>query len=234
MKKTGEENWIRESIEEKPPKLNEEMWKENRKIMDIINEKTFQSEQRQGRKNRRWCGERRELAKNEVLFSSQQGRIANGSIHQMQALRHLLRQRVRFLTTCRLLALLKIKLILILFLSSYSHLTCFVVHLFAGRACFRLRGSVGLAVSLAIKWPATLPSSATGPSCRRSNYHRSGHWRSSYYGSRPSKSDYCKLSYCRSTHCGSTYCGLSYQKCNINKRQGRYGLLASDHPSSQL
>ena len=47
---------------------------------------------------------------------------------------------------------------------------------------FRLRGSVGLAVGLAIKWPAALPSSAAGPSCRRSSYRRSSHRRSNHRG----------------------------------------------------
>ena len=44
------------------------------------------------------------------------------------------------------------------------HLACFLVRLFAGRPHFHLRSSMGLAVGLAIKWPAALPSSATGPS----------------------------------------------------------------------
>ena len=38
---TEKENRRRESIDEKPPELNEKMWEENRKIIDIINEKTF-------------------------------------------------------------------------------------------------------------------------------------------------------------------------------------------------
>ena len=41
MRETGKENRTRESIDEKPPKLNEEMWEENRKIIDIVDEKTF-------------------------------------------------------------------------------------------------------------------------------------------------------------------------------------------------
>ena len=195
---------------------------------------------------------------NKVLFNSQWGRSANGSIYQMQAPRRSLRHEVRSLATCRLLAPLKTKLIRIPFLSSYPQLMHFIVCLFAGRPCFRLRSSVGLAVGLAIKWPAALLSSATGPSCRRSSYRRSSHWRSSHRGSEPLESDYCKSSYRRSsyrrssyrrsshrrssyrgldisesdyressyrrsTHRGSTNCGMSYQKCNVNKRQGRYG-----------
>ena len=35
---TEEENRIRESIDEKPLELDEEMWKENRKIIDIVDE----------------------------------------------------------------------------------------------------------------------------------------------------------------------------------------------------
>ena len=41
MSKTGEENRTRESIDEKPPELNKEMWEENQKIMDIVDKKTF-------------------------------------------------------------------------------------------------------------------------------------------------------------------------------------------------
>ena len=59
------------SIDEKSPELNEEMWEENRKIMNIVDKKTFQPGKGQRRKNRRWCGERRDLVGNKVLFSSQ-------------------------------------------------------------------------------------------------------------------------------------------------------------------
>ena len=186
--------------------------------MDIVNEKTFQPGQGQGRKNRKWCDERRDLVGNKVLFSSQRGRTANGSIHQMQAPRRSLRQGVRSPATCRLLAPLKTKLTRIPSLSSYPHLTRFVARLFAGRPRFRLRGSVGLAVGLAIKWPAALPSSAAGPSRRRSSYRRSSHRRSSHRGSGPSESDYRESSYRRSTHRGSTHRGLSHQRYDVNKR----------------
>ena len=131
----------------------------------------------------------------------------------MQAPRRSLRQGVRSPATCRFLVLLKTKLTWIPSLLSYPHLTRFVARLFAGRPRFRLRGSVGLAVGLAIKWPAALPSSAAGLSCRRL----------SYYGSGPLESDYRESNYCRSTHCESTHRGLSYQRCNVNKRQGRFG-----------
>ena len=40
--KTEEENWIWESINEKPPELDEKMWEKNQKIINIVNEKTFQ------------------------------------------------------------------------------------------------------------------------------------------------------------------------------------------------
>ena len=79
------------------------------------------------------------------------------------------------------------------------HLARFIAHP-VGCPYFRLRDSVGLAVGLAIKWLAALPSNAVEPSCRRSSYYRS----------RPSESDYRKSSYCRSTHRRSTYRGLSY------------------------
>ena len=92
-----------------------------------------------------------------------------------------------------------------------------------GRPCFRLRGSVGLAVSLAIKWLDALLSSTAGPSHRRLSYYRSSHRRSSHCGSGPSKSDYCEPSYCRSTHYELTYYGLSHQRCDVNKRQGYFG-----------
>ena len=151
MRETGEENRTRESIDEKPPELDEEMWEENRKIMNIVDEKIFQPGQGQERKNRRWCGERRDLVGNKVLLSSQRGRTANGSIHQMQTSRRSLRQGVGSPATCRLLAPLKTGLTQILCLSSYPHLTRFVARLFAGHSCFRLRGSVDLAVGLVIK-----------------------------------------------------------------------------------
>ena len=47
--KTEEENRTRESIDEKPPELDEEMWEENRKIIDIVDEKSFQSRPRVGK-----------------------------------------------------------------------------------------------------------------------------------------------------------------------------------------
>ena len=111
---------------------------------------------------------------------------------------------------------------LFLIASSLSpHLARFIARP-VGRPRFRLRGSVGLVFSLAIKWSATFPSSATRPSCRRSSYRRSSYRRSSHRGSEPFKSDYCESNYCRSTHCGSTHCGLSYWRCNVNKRQGHF------------
>ena len=55
-----EENRRRESIDEKPPELNEEMWEENRKIIDIVDEKTFQPGLRTGKKKPRLM-ERRDL-----------------------------------------------------------------------------------------------------------------------------------------------------------------------------
>ena len=33
---TEEENWRRESIDEKPPELDEEMWEKNQKIVDLL------------------------------------------------------------------------------------------------------------------------------------------------------------------------------------------------------
>ena len=141
----------------------------------------------------------------------------------MQASGRSLRQGVRSPATCRLLAPLKTKLTQISSLSSYPYLMCFVARLFAGRPRFHLRGSVGLAVGLAIKWPAALPSSAAGPSRRRSSYRRSSHRRSSHRGSGPSESDYRESSYRRSTHRGSTHRGLSHQRCDVNKRQGHFG-----------
>ena len=42
LRETGEENRTRESIDKKPPELDIEMCEENRKIIDIVNEKTFQ------------------------------------------------------------------------------------------------------------------------------------------------------------------------------------------------
>ena len=112
---------------------------------------------------------------------------------------------------------------LFLVTSSLSpHLVRFIVHP-VGHPRFRLRGSVGLAVGLAIKWPAALPSSAAGPSRRRSSYCRSSHRRLSHRGSGPSESDYCKSNSRRSTHCGSTHCGLSHRRCDVNKKQGHFG-----------
>ena len=157
------------------------MWEKNQKIMDIVNEKAFQPGQGQGRKNRRWCGERKDSVGNKVLFSFRRGHNANGSIHQIQAPQRSLCQGVRFLATCRLLASLKSKLTRIPSLSSYPHLTRFIVRYFAGCPRFRLRSSLGLAIGLAIKWPDALPSSAARPSRWRSSYCRSSHWRSSHW-----------------------------------------------------
>ena len=178
--------------------------------MDIVDDKTFQPRQGPGRKNRKWCGERRDLVENKVLFSSQWGQIANGFIHQMQAPQRSLCWGVRSLTTCRLLVPLKTKLTWISSLSFYSHLTYFILHLFTGRPRFYLRDSVGLAIGLAIKQPAALPSSIAGPSRWRSSYHRSSHRRSSHCESGSSDSDYRKSNYCKSTHCGSTHRRLSH------------------------
>ena len=128
-----------------------------------------------------------------MLFGFQRGRTANGSIYQMRAPRHFLHQGVRSPATCRLLAPLKTKLTWIPFLSSYPHLTRFVARLLTGRPRFRLRSSVRLAVSLTIKWPAALSSSAGGPSCRRLSYRGLG----------PSKLELL---------------GASHRRCNVNKR----------------
>ena len=89
------------------------------------------------------------------------------------------------------------------------HVARFIVHP-VGPPHFRLKGSVGLAVGLAINWPAALPSSAAGPSRRGSSYYRSSYRRSNHCGLGPSKSDYRESSYRRSTHCGSTYRRLSH------------------------
>ena len=70
------------------------------------------------------------------------------------------------------------------------HLARFLARLFASCSCFYLRSSVGLAVGLAIKWPAAFPSSAAGPSRRKSSYRRLSHRRSSYCESVPSESYY--------------------------------------------
>ena len=41
MMETREENRTRKSIDKKPPRLNKKMWKENQKIINIVDEKTF-------------------------------------------------------------------------------------------------------------------------------------------------------------------------------------------------
>ena len=136
----------------------------------------------------------------------------------MQAPRRYLHQGVRSLATCRLLTPLKTKLTQIPSLSSYPHLTRFVARLFAGCPRFHLRGSMGLAVGLAIKWSAALPSNTVGPSCRRSSYRRSRHQKSSYRGLGPLESDYRESSYYRSRHRRLSYHGS--------------GLLESDYRES--
>ena len=82
------------------------MWEENQKIINIINEKTFQPGPRtrkeeprfgirrgtlvgEGLWSRRDFSQEETLVKegldwNKMLFSFQQGQIANGFIHQMQ------------------------------------------------------------------------------------------------------------------------------------------------------
>ena len=111
--------------------------------------------------------------------------------------------------------------------SILPHLVRFLAR-FVGRPCFRLRGSVGLAVGLAIKWPAAFPSSTAGMSCWSLNYRRSSHRKLSYRGLGPSESDHCESSYCRLTNCGSTYRGLSHRRCDVNKRQGHFGRKKND------
>ena len=102
------------------------------------------------------------------------------------------------------------------------HLAHFIVRP-VSRSRFCLRGSLGLAVGLIIKWPAVLPSSAMGPSRQKLSYRKSSHQRSSHRGSGLSESDYCESSYCKSTHRRSTHRRLSHQRCDINKRQGHFG-----------
>ena len=70
----------------KTSKLDEEMWEENQKIIDIVNEKTFQPRLRTRNKKPRfvvrggtWVKEG--LGQNKVLFSSQRGWTVHGSIH---------------------------------------------------------------------------------------------------------------------------------------------------------
>ena len=82
MSETGEENRTRESIDEKPLELDKEMWEKNRKVIDIVDEKTFQSGLRTRKERLKVYDERRDLVKeglgwNKVLFSSQRGRSAN-------------------------------------------------------------------------------------------------------------------------------------------------------------
>ena len=74
------------SINEKLLELNEEIWKENQKIIDIVNEKTFHSGLKTGKEKPRFMvrGEilvKEGLGQNKMLFISQQGQTANGSIH---------------------------------------------------------------------------------------------------------------------------------------------------------
>ena len=42
LRETGEENRTGKSIDKKPPELDIKIWEENQKIIDIIDEKTFQ------------------------------------------------------------------------------------------------------------------------------------------------------------------------------------------------
>ena len=112
---------------------------------------------------------------------------------------------------------------LFLIASSLSpHLARFIARS-VGHFCFRLRGSMGLTIGLAIKWPAALLFNAAEPSCWRSSYRRSSHQSSSHCRSGPLESEYLKWSYHRSTHRGSTHRGLSHRRCDVNKRQGYFG-----------
>ena len=54
------------SIDEKPPELNEEIWEKNRKIIDIVNEKTFQLGLKIGKEKPKICGERRDFNQEET------------------------------------------------------------------------------------------------------------------------------------------------------------------------
>ena len=92
---------------------------------------------------------------------------------------------------------------------SYPHFLRFVARLFIGCLCFHLRSSIGLAVSLAIKWLAAHPFSARGLSCQRSSYCKSSHWR---------------LSYCKSGLLELESSGVSHRRCDVNKRhENRFG-----------
>ena len=68
---------------------------------------------------------------------------------------------------------------------------------------------MGLAIGLAIKWPAMLPSSVEGLSCWRSSYRRLSHRRSSHRRSELSELEPL---------------GASHRGCDINKRhENRFG-----------
>ena len=91
------------------------MWEENQKIMNIVNEKTFQPRLRTKKEKPRFIMRRETLVEkrlglNKMLFSSQRSQTANGSIYQMQAPQHSLRQVDKSPASCRLLTPLKTKL----------------------------------------------------------------------------------------------------------------------------
>ena len=117
------------------------MWEKNRKIIDIVDKKTFQPRLRTRKEKPRFVVRRETLANeglgwNKLLFSSQRGRIANSSIHQMQDSQRSLHWGGRSLVIYQLLALLKIKLTRISSLSPpplLPYLMCSIVA-FSGQA----------------------------------------------------------------------------------------------------
>ena len=91
------------------------MWEENQKIIDIVNEKTFQTGLSTEKEKPRFVVRGRTLVKerlgrNKMLFSSQQDQTANGFIYQIQAFQCSLHQRDRSLASYQLLARLKTRL----------------------------------------------------------------------------------------------------------------------------
>ena len=61
MREIGEENRTIESINKKPLELDEEIWKENHKIINIVDKIIFQPRLRTRKKKPKMCGEKRDF-----------------------------------------------------------------------------------------------------------------------------------------------------------------------------
>ena len=107
---TEEENWIWESINKKPPELDEEIWEKNWKIIDIVNRKNLPTWTKEREGKTEVYGKRRDLVgiRCYSVLSGIELQIVLST--KMQAPRCSLCREDRSPAFCRLLTLLETKL----------------------------------------------------------------------------------------------------------------------------